>query len=41
MESKKADTGYLLTFDFRKRDNRERKAEWLELDGKKIFEVII
>ena len=41
MESKKSDTGYLLIFDFRKKDNRERKAEWVEIDGKRIFEVII
>ena len=41
MESKKADEGYLLTFDFRKESNKERKAEWIEVDGKKIFEVIV
>ena len=31
----------LLTFDFRKASNKERKAEWLDIDGKKVFEVII
>jgi hypothetical protein len=41
MESKQAMTGYLLVFDFREEINKERKAEWVEIDGKKIFEVII
>ena len=41
MESKKADTGYILTFDFRKESNKEHKTEWLYFDGKKIFEVIV
>ena len=41
LESKKAAVGYLLTFDFRKEANRERKAKWVEFDDKKIFDVII
>jgi len=41
MDSKKADAGYLLIFDFRKEANKEHLAEWIELDGKKIFEVIV
>ena len=41
METKKAGTGYLLTFDFRKESNKTRKTEWIEIDGKKIFDVII
>ncbi|MCL1794601.1 MAG: AAA-like domain-containing protein [Oscillospiraceae bacterium] len=41
METKKANKGYLLTFDFRLKKNKERKSEWLDIDGKKIFEVII
>ncbi|MCL2160195.1 MAG: AAA-like domain-containing protein, partial [Oscillospiraceae bacterium] len=41
MVSKKADKGYLLTFDFRKGAKKERKAEWVESDGKKIFDVIV
>ena len=41
MEAKKASTGYLLTFDFRLGKNKERKAEWLDINGKKIFEVIV
>ena len=39
MDAKKANIGYLLTFDFRK--SAKRKAEWLEIGGKKIFDVII
>jgi len=30
-----------LTFDFRKNENKERKEEWISVDGKQIFEVII
>lgn len=41
MESKKAGMGYLLTFDFRKEANKERKADWIELEGNRIFEVIV
>ena len=41
MESKRADTGYLLTFDFRKGKNKERKAEWIEIDGKRIFDIFV
>jgi hypothetical protein len=41
LKIKNADTGYLLTFDFRKEKNKESKVEWVEVDGKKIFDVII
>jgi hypothetical protein len=41
MASKKSDTGYLLTFDFRKERNRQAKAEWVEIDGKHVFDVIV
>ena len=41
METKKADKGYLLIFDFRSEKNKERRAEWVDADGKKIFEVIV
>jgi hypothetical protein len=41
LESKHADTGYLLTFDFRKESNKTLKAEWVEIDGKQIFEIIV
>ena len=41
METKNSKTGYLLIFDFRKKANKARKAEWLDFDGKMIFEVIL
>lgn len=41
MDSKRLDKGYLLTFDFRKEGNKERKAEWVQVAGKQIFEVIV
>lgn len=41
METKKADRGYLLTFNFRKGSEKERKAEWMDFDGKKIFDVMV
>ncbi|MCL1793582.1 MAG: AAA-like domain-containing protein [Oscillospiraceae bacterium] len=40
MDIKKSKTGYLLTFDFRKK-NKQTKAEWVEIGGKRIFEVIV
>jgi len=42
MKYKNIDTGYLLTFDFRKEKNKERKAEWVDFDGgKRIFDVVV
>jgi len=41
MNSRHLDKGYLLTFDFRKNENREQKTEWVQVDGKRIFEVIV
>jgi hypothetical protein len=41
LNSKRADTGYLLTFDFRGKSNKESKAEWIEVNGKRIFDVIV
>ena len=41
MDTKNADKGYLLTFDFRKEVNRKRKNEWVRIGDKMIFEVII
>jgi len=40
LESKNMDEGYLLTFDFRKRD-KIRRAEWKAVHGKRIFDVIV
>jgi hypothetical protein len=41
LESKRTGTGYMLIFDFRKEANKKRKTEWLNINGKKIFEVIV
>ena len=41
LDSKRADTGYLLTFDFRKAENKTTKAEWVEAHGKRIFTVTV
>jgi hypothetical protein len=41
LETKQADTGYLLTFDFRKGAVKEPKAEWVEFGGKRIFDVMV
>ncbi len=41
LEAKRLSTGYLLTFDFRKNLNKEIKAEWVEFEGKKIFDVVV
>jgi len=41
LKSKGTDTGYMLTFDFREECNKSRKAEWIEIDGKRIFDVIV
>jgi hypothetical protein len=41
LDSKNKDTGYLLTFDFRKENNTGKpRAEWVEFGGKKIFDVM-
>ena len=39
LKSRNADTGYLLTFDFRQK--KQPKAEWIEYEGKKIFDVVV
>ena len=41
LESKHADAGYLLTFDFRSECNKVRKAEWIEINGKRIFDIMV
>ena len=41
MDSKRLDKGYLLTFDFRKQENREPKSEWVNVGKKEIFDVIV
>ena len=41
MNSKNAEVGYLLTFDFRKNTNKQTQAEWVIIDGKRIFDVVV
>lgn len=41
MERKHAKEGYLLTFDFRQDANKQRKAEWVQLGDKRIFDVVV
>jgi hypothetical protein len=41
INSRHLDKGYLLTFNFRKNENKERKTEWVQVNGKDIFEVIV
>jgi hypothetical protein len=41
MDSKNAETGYLLTFDFRKNAGKQTQAEWACIEGKKIFDVVV
>jgi len=41
LESKNADTGYLPTFDFRKGKNKQPFAEWIDIKGKLIFDVVV
>ena len=40
LDSKGADTGYLLTFDLRKNANKNPRAEWVKIGDKKIFDVV-
>jgi len=41
MESKNAQTAYMLTFDFRKEINKQTQAEWVEIEGRQIFDVMV
>ena len=41
METKNANEGYLLTFDFRKNKTGEYNAEWVEVGGKRVFDVVV
>jgi len=42
LESKNKDTGYLLTFDFRKEQNVGKpQVKWVEHNGKKILDVVV
>jgi len=41
LDHKGADTGYLLTFDFRKGESNTPIAQWVEWNGKRIFDVVV
>jgi len=42
LDSKNKDTGYLLTFDFRKENNIGKpQAKWVEHKGKRIFDCMV
>jgi len=41
MESKNADTGYLLTFDFRKGKSKHPFVEWAVVNDKRILDVVV
>ena len=41
METKNANEGYLLTFDFRKNRTGEYTANWVDIKGKRIFDVVV
>ncbi|MCL2059073.1 MAG: AAA-like domain-containing protein [Oscillospiraceae bacterium] len=41
MDSKNLSTGFLLTFDFRKNVNKQPCADWIEYEGKRIFDVVV
>ena len=41
MNTKNADKGYLLIYDFRKNVKKELRTEWIQLGDKKIFCVIV
>jgi len=42
LKSKNKDRGYLLTFDFRKTpDTRFAEIQWIECQGKQIFDVVL
>jgi hypothetical protein len=42
LKTKNHDCGYLLTFDFRKKgDNSFSENQWIEWDGKRIFDVVV
>jgi hypothetical protein len=41
LEKKNANTGYLLTNDFRKNKPNEPTAQWVEWKGRRIFDVVV
>jgi hypothetical protein len=41
MNSKNDGTGSMLTFDFRKNSSKQTQAEWVSIDGKRFFDVVV
>ena len=41
MNTKNAEKGYLLIFDFRKRRKKEQTTEWIQIEDKKIFSILV
>ena len=41
MNTKNANEGYLLTFDFRKNKRGEYNARWVDVGGKRVFDVVV
>ena len=43
LKSKNMDCGYLLTFDFRKKKDRDNlhETQWVEWEGKRILDVML
>ena len=41
LDSKGLASGYLLTFDFRKNETKQPRAEWVDFGDKRIFDVVI
>ena len=41
MEPKNAKEGFLLTFDFRKNKTGEHEEGWVEIGGRRIFNVVV
>jgi hypothetical protein len=42
LKSKNADCGYLITFDFREKDDpRYAESKWIEWEGKRIYDVVV
>ena len=40
MKIQKEETGYMMVFDFRK-EKKEYKNEWIEVEGRRIYEVVV
>ena len=41
LSRKRASSGYLLTFDFRRAGSKAAGAKWVEANGKRIFDVVV